>query len=429
MQHDSKLGKKRMSKSDNQGRAKSDYSWIGNLVATLGLIIGVFVILANRPPAKDKLIVEAESIRHLAQSSSAVSSPSTFSPPSSREVPGTKRVSIDWPSTAPPLMTAPMTAEEVQALQQLWSDYLSIPLEYTNSVGISMILVPPGNFRMGGTDSQLRAGFGVVNQNDAHWMSCYKSAAPQHDVRLTLPYYLSRYEITQQQYRTVMEQNPSWHAVTGKEAYYRDIVKGIDTASYPVEGVSWLDCIDFCDRLSQLEKKPIHYRSQPAANRPEFKASFDGGYRLPSEAEWEMAYRAGTDTRFFTGDEQIAPADAGWHGKIHGGRSHRVGELSGNALGLHDMGHNVWEWVDDRFDPEYYKTIFGQVTHDPSGSLTGNMRIVRGGMWPNADTAAFDRYAYDNDYQCCYVGFRLVLPIPTEKLPGQNGDQAPAPLD
>ncbi len=406
-------------KPANQGPVKTDYSWIGNLVATLGLIIGVFVILANRPPATDKLVVNAESIRHLAQSSST----------SSPEAPSLKRVSIDWPSTAPPLMTVPMTAEEVQALQQRWGEYLGVPVEFKNSMGISMVLVPPGDFRMGGTESQLRAGFGVVNQNDAHWMSCYESAAPQHDVRLTHPYYISRYEITQQQYSMVLERNPSWHAVTGKEAFYRDLVKGIDTASYPVEGVSWLDCIEFCNRLSELEKKPIHYQSQPSADRPDFRASFDGGYRLPTEAEWEMAYRAGTDTRFYSGDEQLIPAEAGWHGKIHGGRAHRVGELPSNALGLHDMGHNVWEWVDDYFDPEYYQTGFGKVTRDPLGSPTGTMRIVRGGMWPYADTAAFDRYAYYNDYQCCYVGFRLVLPVPVDKLPDPNGTKAIAPLD
>lgn len=431
-----------MSKPANQGPAKTDYSWVGNLVATLGLIIGVFVILANRPPATDKLIVDAQSIRHLAKSSrvssppaspvvSGTASPGTASPgtASTPVVPSPKRTSIEWTSAAPPFMTVPMTAEEVQALQQRWSEYLGIPVEYKNSVGISMVLVPPGDFRMGGTDSQLRAGFGVVNQNDEHWMSCYKSAAPQHDVRLTLPYYISRYEITQQQYSTVMKQNPSWHADTGKEAYYRDIVKGIDTNSYPVEGVSWLDCVDFCHRLSDLEKKMIHDRLHQSPNSSNFKASFNDGYRLPTEAEWEMAYRAGTDTRFFNGDEQLAPTDAGWHGKIHGGRSHRVGELPGNALGLHDMGHNVWEWVDDRFDPEYYKKIYGQVTRDPIGSETGDMRIVRGGMWPNADTAAFDRYAYYNDYQCCYVGFRIVLAVPNEKLPARNGNEATAPLD
>lgn len=405
---------------NNRGNSnKADYTWIGNLVATLGLIIGVFIVLANRQPPKDKLHVEPATIQQLAQVSSTAATP----------IREETLASIEWPKSAPPFATVPMTADEIESLQQHWADYLGIPVEIKTSVGTSMVLVPPGDFRMGGTESQLTAGFGVVKQDDAHWMSCYKSASPQHDVRITRPYYISKYEITQREFEAVMQVNPSWHASTGKEAYYRDQMRGMDTAAHPVEGVTWLDCVRFCNRLSELENKSPSYQATSQGGRPDYKTTFAAGYRLPTEAEWEMACRAGTDSRFWTGEEPIDPEQAGWHGKIHGSRSHKVGELKGNALGVHDMCHNVWEWVDDCFAPEYYAECSEKVTYDPIGSSEGTMRIVRGGMWPYADTAAFDRYAYHNDFHCNYVGFRLVLPIPSNKLPAPQIESAPAPID
>lgn len=398
--------------------SRPDYSWVGNLVATLSLIVGVFIVLANRPPAKDKLAVEKSTIQQLVQASHIPDLPL-------REQ---NLTSVQWPPSAPPFATVPMTADEIRCLQQQWGDYLGLPVEFKNSVGISFVLVPPGDFRMGGTESELDAGVGVVDRDDTHWVSCYESASPQHDVRLTRPYYISRYEITQQEFVAVMQLNPSWHAATGKEAYYRDQVKDMDTTRHPVEGVSWLDCVAFCNRLNELENKPLSYQAQDNTDRPDFKTLFNSGYRLPTEAEWEMACRAGTDSRFWTGDSPIAPEQAGWHGKVHGSRSHRVGEIDANALGVHDMCHNVWEWVDDCFGPEYYRDRCNQVTYDPIGSTSGTMRIVRGGMWPYADTAAFERYAYHNDFQCNYVGFRLTLPVPTDKLPQAKPENA-NPID
>lgn len=396
-----------MSTPANTKTVRPDYSWVGNLVATLGLIVGVFIILANRPAAKDKLLVEPSTLKQLAQASHTPERP----------LRDQKLTPVQWPPEAPAFVTAPLTADEVRSLQQQWGDYLELPIEFKNSVGMTFVLVPPGDFPMGGTVSQLEAGVGVVNRDDSHWVSCYESASPQHRVRLTRPYYISKYEITQREYAAVMNGNPAWHAATGREAYYRDQVKDMDTTAHPVEGVSWLDCVTFCDRLNELEDKPRNYQAQNDSGRPDFKTLFNSGYRLPTEAEWEMACRAGTETRFWTGDEPIAPADAGWHGKVHGSRSHRVGELAGNAFGIHDMCHNVWEWVDDCFSPEYYLDCSNQLTKDPIGSSTGTMRIVRGGMWPYADTAVFDRYAYHNDFQCNYVGFRVTLAIPTAKLP------------
>ncbi|MBV8230594.1 MAG: SUMF1/EgtB/PvdO family nonheme iron enzyme, partial [Planctomycetaceae bacterium] len=151
--------------------------------------------------------------------------------------------------------------------------------EITNSLGMKLTLIPAGEFLMGSTDSDKEA-------ND--------DEKPPHRVRITRPFYLGMYEVTQQEYETVMGGNPSWFSAQGGGM---DRVAGQDTRRHPVESVSWNDAITFCNKLSEREGLRPYYRFGAGAQ--------SGGdrYRMPTEAEWEYACRAGSTTRYSFGDD------------------------------------------------------------------------------------------------------------------------------
>jgi len=189
----------------------------------------------------------------------------------------------------------------------------------TNPIGMKLRLIHAGTFTMGSAKDD--------------------DEGPLRQVTLTQPFYIGLTEVTQEQYKKVMDENPS-HFV-GK--------------NLPVDRVTWGDAQDFCDELSDLD---------PA-----------GSYRLPTEAEWEYACRAGTKTPFYWGGERD---DAfGWHSKTSERKSHPVGTLKPNPWGLHDMAGNMWEWVQDYYTDDNPK---GSVT-DPTGPEQGTLRVIRGGSW------------------------------------------------
>ncbi len=214
----------------------------------------------------------------------------------------------------------------------------------TNSIGMKLALVPAGEFLMGSPE-------GEENRGDDE---------QQHRVRITQPFYLGVYEVTQEEYQKVMGANPSYFSSRGDgEAH----VSGIDTRRFPVEGVSWEDAVEFCRRLSEKEGRP---------------------YRLPTEAEWEYACRAGTTTEYYTGNGERALGEAGWYGALSTPvgnsekRPHRVGQKRPNAFGLYDMHGNVCEWCSDWYDGSYYAT---SPVADPQGPSSGSLRVFRGGGW------------------------------------------------
>ena len=163
---------------------------------------------------------------------------------------------------------------------------------------------------------------------------------------MTKAFELGVYEVTQEQYEAVMGENPSRF-------------KG---AQNPVEKVSWDDAVEFCRQLSAL---------------PAEKAS-GYVYRLPTEAEWEYACRAGTTTVYSFGDSDSELGDYAWYDKNSGKTTHPVGGRKPNAWGLYDMHGNVWEWCQDR----YGDLPSGSVT-DPLGASSGSDRVYRGGSWSN----------------------------------------------
>jgi formylglycine-generating enzyme required for sulfatase activity len=243
------------------------------------------------------------------------------------------------------------------------------PKEITNSIGMKLVLIPKGTFMMGSPESDLNR-----QKNET-----------QHEVTISKGYYLGVYEVTQAQYEKVIGRNPS---------LYQGAIVGNENADLPVENVSWHDAVEFCKKLSDLpeEKK---------AGRV---------YRLPTEAEWEYACRAGSKTAYSFDDEEGLLPEYGWFKRNSSNRTHTVGLLESNAWGLYDMHGNVWEWCSDRYG-EYPK---GAVS-DPTGPKEGSIRVFRGGCW-RGEAAGCRSAVRDWDGPSARdngLGFRVALSSPS----------------
>lgn len=222
---------------------------------------------------------------------------------------------------------------------------------FRNTVGMDFVLVPAGDFIMGSQD-------GLENE------------APIHAVRISQPFYLGKHEVTQGQWTAVMQTNPS---------HFRS------DAALPVEQVSWEDVQEFISRLNTLEGKRL--------------------YRLPTEAEWEYAARAGSSSAYSFGDNAGMLPTYAWHVSNAVGTTHAVGTREPNAWGLYDMYGNVWEWVHD-----WYGAYPTDVVTDPPGPEGGEHRVVRGGGWGDDAKLCRSTTRYVNTPSIRYtdLGFRLV---------------------
>ena len=166
-------------------------------------------------------------------------------------------------------------------------------------------------------------------------------------------------------------------------------VVGKDTSRHPVETVSWNDAVEFCRRLSAMP-------AERAARRV---------YRLPTEAEWEYACRAGTTTRWWCGDDEAGLADVAWFNKNAGGVTHAVGEKKSNAWGLYDMVGNVPQWCSDWFSENNYRQ---SPTVDPVGPTAGSRRVHRSGGVGSA-SGCRSAFRYSHEPAARYdMGFRVV---------------------
>jgi formylglycine-generating enzyme required for sulfatase activity len=220
-------------------------------------------------------------------------------------------------------------------------------IDLGKDVKLEMVLVPAGKFKMGSPASE-------KGRSDDE---------TQHEVTLTKPFYMGKHEVTQEQWESVMGNNPSSRT------------KG---AKLPVTNVSWEDCQEFIKKLNAKTK---------------------GGYRLPTESEWEYACRAGTTTAYSCGDN-LKKSDA----NIDGDSIKAVGSYRPNAFGLYDMHGNVWEWCND-----WYGSLQdGEVT-DPKGAATGSSRVLRGGSC-NGDASlarSSGRNVLSPTFRSNGLGFRL----------------------
>jgi formylglycine-generating enzyme required for sulfatase activity len=311
-------------------------------------------------------------------------------------------------SVIPPLAVAPFDAAQAKKHQQAWADYLGVPVEIENSIGMKFILIPPGEFMMGSTEEEVAqllkepkqlAQEATLQKADQWYIDRLPSEAPRHRVRITRPFYLGLYEVTQAEYERVTGVNPSAFSAESKEAAE---VAGLDTSGHPVEQVSWNDAKTFCEKVSAMPEEQTARRV----------------YVLPTEAQWEYACRAGTATKWSCGDGEGVLGDYAWFETNSGGRTHGVGERKPNAFGLFDMHGNVWEWCADWLDDRYYAA---SPMDDPPGPASGASRMHRGGAW--SSPARYCRSASRNrnvpDARPNYLGFRLAL------VPAKAGSDNP----
>jgi len=251
---------------------------------------------------------------------------------------------------------------------------------------VEMVSVSGGSFQMGSNDS------------------LDNGASPPHTVTLSA-FYIGKYEVTQEQYKTVMGSNPS--------DFSSDPASGEVQEKRPVEQVSWYDAVEFCNKLSVKESLQEVYTISgrtPASGYPITSATVTAdfsknGYRLPTEAQWEYACRAGTTTAYNTGD--TISDNTGWYKENSESKTHEVGKKSANAWGLYDMHGNVYEWCWD-----WYGDYSSGAQTNPMGASSGSWRVVRGGCWN--DEAKKLRSAYRNlispSDRGSYLGVRVVRP-------------------
>ena len=322
-----------------------------------------------------------------------------------RELVDAKRVAWQgWPADAPKPAIAPFDAAQAKQHQQEWADYLKVPVEWENSIGMKFRLIPPGKFQMGSTPAEIAEAQRATEKHD-FWQRLVSSEGPRHEAEIRFPFYLAVNEVAQEDYQKLMETNPSYFAKDGKEKLK---VTGIDTSRFPVENTTWHGAVEFCTRLSEREKLKPFSGSLDSLNAPETT-----GYRLPTEAEWEFACRAGTTTKYWSGDSEAELAKAGWVNKNSGGLPHPVGSLAANPFGLFDMHGNVWEGVQEAWDPAAYEKQV-RSPNGPAGEEAADVwRTMRGGCWFRAAVYARSpqRLGLDSNYGTFDVGFRAALSV------------------
>jgi formylglycine-generating enzyme required for sulfatase activity len=274
----------------------------------------------------------------------------------------------------------------------------TLELGLGGDVELELVLIKEGQFRLGPSKAEQGQYLKLANSE--------LQDGPKHPIEITKPFYLGKFEVTQEQYtRVTGKANPSYFCATGDG---KEKVKGMDTRRLPVEAVSWDDAVAFC---AVLQHK--HGVQVPEALR---KAGYR--FRLPTEAQWEYACRAGTRTTFHFGDvldgtQANCNGEAPWGAAAKGpylGRTERVGSYPANDWGLYDMHGNVWEWCQDYYAADYYQT---GPRRDPLNRKAADpeSRVLRGGSWYHIaqECRAASRFRRAGSERNYTAGFRVAL--------------------
>jgi formylglycine-generating enzyme required for sulfatase activity len=286
--------------------------------------------------AEERKQFETAKIREKIAEAGGSKASSTSETPSSRS--GETQVAVAIPPVTPPVQ--PPTGKT-----------------WTNGIGIEFVLIQASTFQMG-----------------SNYRDTFNDKKPAHQMRISRPFYLGKYEVTQDQWQAIMGDNPSQF-------------KGYPTL--PVDSVSWEDVQEFIRRIN---------------------ARKDGAqYRLPTEAEWEYAARAGTTTDYSFGDDARQLGEYAWYQENAERKTHPVGRKQPNPWGLYDMYGNVWEWVQDWYGP-----YTAGAAVDLAGPSSGSDRVLRGGGWLSGArlcrSAVRDRHAPGN--RGALLGVRLLRTVP-----------------
>ncbi|HND53337.1 MAG TPA: formylglycine-generating enzyme family protein [Pirellulaceae bacterium] len=267
-------------------------------------------------------------------------------------------------------------------------------------------LIPPGEFMMGTRAEDLPPLLQAAG-DDQRGLELARSEAPLHKVVLTKPFYLTTTEVTQRQYQAVMSENPSYFGPDGEG---RPIVASEDLGSLPVDSVSWFDVAALCMKLSGDERVSACY----ARSEGTTKVIQGTGYRMPTEAEWEFACRAGTTSQYWTGDDDESFCLAAWVKPNSSDRPHPVGRLRANPFGLFDMHGNVVEWVVDRWDSNCYADAPESGDVDPfRGYGSEANATIRGGHFGSVPIVAraAGRANADRANRSGSIGCRLAISV------------------
>ena len=288
-----------------------------------------------------------------------------------------------WQQSATPLVVAQATAtpSPTKTPTPQSTAAPSLPKEWTDPVtGMEFVLIPAGEFMMG-TNCPEDDPFTEANEFE----NCArKDEHPAHRVVIKEPFYMGKYEVTQEEWVKVMGKNPS---------SFKSEKVGMDSRRHPVENISWNDAQEFLKKLN-------------ATVETHGRASLQ--FRLPSEAEWEYAARAGTSTAYSFGDDPAQLGAYAWYNDNFNNMTHPVGEKLPNPFGLYDMHGNVWEWCQDWYDERYY---VNSPQENPQGPPSGKYRLLRGGSWNNEplNVRSANRGRSEPVNQGDLVGFRLVF--------------------
>lgn len=300
---------------------------------------------------------------------------------------------------APPTALAPFDAVTAQARQAAWAKYLSVPVETVNSIGMKLVLIPPGEFTMGNTRDEIEAVAKILSTlqggtNIEQSLEKTTAELPSHRVIISRPFLMGTTEVTMGHFRKFIDatefktepernrggrrfdfEKQRWIPVDPKTTWRHPWFPTTD--EFPVSVVSWNDAAQFCNWLSGQENLRPCYREDGPHH---WRVALEGnGYRLPTEAQWEYACRAGTTSRFCFGDDPQFLGEYAWHWPLVMMTAQPVATKKANPFGLFDMHGNLDEWCLDLFAPGY---SHAEPQIDPMGSGDASgLRSRRGGDW------------------------------------------------
>lgn len=403
--------------------------WQGRGGLIGGLIVAPLLVLAFILITPEKKELRGPTPHVAGDTSSIASADNESSLPESTNIANEQAA-----AKLPPRAVAPFDAAQARTHQQIWADSLGTTVETTNSIGAKMILIPPGEFLMGSTDDEIAEGLKLADAlnlpAEAFERTRISEEKPQHAVTITRPFCMAATEVTVAQFRefvtsskyvTQAEQFGGGNSHTWTPSGLKpEEVKNIWSApgyaisdNQAVAQVTWFDAVAFCNWLSEQELLDPCYE---ASGRVDWKLVKDAnGYRLPTEAEWEYACRAGTTSSYSFGGDFKQLADYAWTGESQVYGSQPVAGKQPNPFGLFDMHGNVREWCYDWYSSEFYAE---PTSSDPVNAEYGTDRVMRGGRWPRHGMQGRSAFRYDiNPFQRDnHSGFRIVrapLPPPT----------------